>query len=285
MKTITFHSYKGGTGKTSIAVNFAWYLAVNGHNTCLIDFDLRAPSLHSYFPLSRNEQVNYFTDYLLDLSPIEDIFRSIPVTSDNPSLFWISRASFEFIRQESEQRQKLIQKDTSILPKLFKTIKYLENLGFNYLIIDNMPGVSYRALDALIASSHIVNITRPSISDVTGLKELAVNIYSRLSEDARVGLIINQREEQDDRVQAFTKESKELMEDLKLQARIHDELQKAMVRLNNLFEFHIIAHIPRIPFLVERIYVPDKLDLVMKDHRLQPFIEALHKLKKWVKEG
>lgn len=46
---ITLHSYKGGTGKTLLSVNLAMNFADKGKRVCLLDLDLRAPSLSSTF--------------------------------------------------------------------------------------------------------------------------------------------------------------------------------------------------------------------------------------------
>ena len=48
-KTIALHSYKGGTGKTTLISNLAAYYAMSGLKVCLLDFDLYAPSLSMYF--------------------------------------------------------------------------------------------------------------------------------------------------------------------------------------------------------------------------------------------
>ncbi len=285
MKTVTFHSFKGGTGKTSIAVNFAWYLSVSGYNTALIDFDLRAPSLYSYFPLESNAPITYFTDYILTSCQLKDIFYPIPIKKSVNSRFWVSYASFDFLKQESEQRRRLIQKDAMVLPKLFQIAKYLEQQDFDYLIIDNMPGVSYRALDALIVASHVACITRPSMSEVMGLEQLATNIYSRLSEDAQIGLVINQKEERNELQGKEVSHFLDLNKDLQRHEEIYTELQKVLERINATFEFQLIAHIPRIPFLVERIYVPNQIDDAMQDSRIRPFMEALELLKRWTEEG
>ena len=50
MKTIIFHSYKGGTGKTTLALNTAYNLARRGYKTIAIDADLNAPTFDSIFP-------------------------------------------------------------------------------------------------------------------------------------------------------------------------------------------------------------------------------------------
>lgn len=46
MKTITFYSYKGGTGRSLAAANMAMALYRIGVSVCLLDFDLHAPGLH-----------------------------------------------------------------------------------------------------------------------------------------------------------------------------------------------------------------------------------------------
>src|SRR5919201_2375890 len=78
---IAFHSYKGGTGKTTIAANLAALLAKRGYRVFLLDLDVYAPSLHSYFDRNPKKWINDFLngtaevgDIILDLtSAIEDI--------------------------------------------------------------------------------------------------------------------------------------------------------------------------------------------------------------------
>jgi len=46
--TIAVHSYKGGSGKTSFAINLASAYASVGKSVCLLDVDLKAPSSFNY---------------------------------------------------------------------------------------------------------------------------------------------------------------------------------------------------------------------------------------------
>lgn len=50
METITFYSYKGGTGRTLAVANVAIYLSRFNLNVCIMDFDLGGPGLHYKFP-------------------------------------------------------------------------------------------------------------------------------------------------------------------------------------------------------------------------------------------
>ena len=69
-KTIAFHSYKGGTGKTTLITNLAALYAKHGFNVCLLDLDIYAPSLVSYF---RKTPSCYVNDLLNGEATISDI--------------------------------------------------------------------------------------------------------------------------------------------------------------------------------------------------------------------
>ncbi len=52
MKTITFYSYKGGTGRSLALANAAQYLALSGFKVVALDLDLEAPGLHYKFSVN-----------------------------------------------------------------------------------------------------------------------------------------------------------------------------------------------------------------------------------------
>jgi septum site-determining protein MinD len=47
--TVALHSSKGGTGKTCISVNLATLLTLEGYSVCLLDMDMKAPCLCTFF--------------------------------------------------------------------------------------------------------------------------------------------------------------------------------------------------------------------------------------------
>ena len=69
-KALAFHSYRGGTGKTTLAANLAATFANMGLNVCLLDFDLYAPSLSSYF---QKIPELYLNDLLAGRASLSDI--------------------------------------------------------------------------------------------------------------------------------------------------------------------------------------------------------------------
>ena len=46
MRTIAFYSYKGGTGRSLLLLNTAFFLAEAGQHVVMLDLDLEAPGLH-----------------------------------------------------------------------------------------------------------------------------------------------------------------------------------------------------------------------------------------------
>ena len=69
-KTLAFHSYKGGTGKTTLVSNLAAFYAQKGMKVCLLDFDLYAPSLSTYF--RKNPEV-FINNLLAGEADISDV--------------------------------------------------------------------------------------------------------------------------------------------------------------------------------------------------------------------
>lgn len=56
MQTVSFYSYKGGTGRTLVVANVARHLARFGQRVVALDFDLEAPGLHYKFNLDRPDE-------------------------------------------------------------------------------------------------------------------------------------------------------------------------------------------------------------------------------------
>ncbi len=54
-RSIAVHSYKGGTGKTTLVANIAVALALKGRRVGIMDMDLEGPGLHVFFDVDPSQ--------------------------------------------------------------------------------------------------------------------------------------------------------------------------------------------------------------------------------------
>jgi capsular exopolysaccharide synthesis family protein len=71
-KVTLFTSALPGEGKTSTSANFALAAAGQKRRTLLIDLDLRKPSVHRAFGMSRNQEPGGITECLAGIVPVEE---------------------------------------------------------------------------------------------------------------------------------------------------------------------------------------------------------------------
>ncbi|MFX0016346.1 MAG: ParA family protein [Promethearchaeota archaeon] len=259
METIAFHSYRGGVGKTLLSVNTAVKLATLEKKVCLVDFDLRAPSLQSYLPskyLIEEPGKKTLTEFLVGNVEPKDVVFSTNIPNFNCVFSGIE------ILQQSKVRSKLTQHgEGRILAKLFEFIRYCNSQNYEFLIIDCMPGVTFRSLDALIVSDKIMIVTRPVRSEVEGLNLLVSECYSKL-EGVEFFAIMNQIEHREDiAFEPNHMDVKVAEENVQL---IWDTLRNNSKSLT----IRPIYSFRRIPFVTERIYV-----LRENDHSFSQDIE------------
>jgi cellulose biosynthesis protein BcsQ len=183
-KCIAFHSYKGGTGKTTIASNCAALLAKRGFKVALLDLDVYAPSLLAYF---QKEPAKWLNDYLLGEAEVGEIMT--PVTdsiqehgsSEIKGKLWIG-----FCNVKKEEVYK-IEAGTSDSTKsqLRRFILLRENLirdyDVDYIIIDTSPGIRYWSINALAVADTLFLTLKMGDIDVVGTKRLASEIYGSLT--------------------------------------------------------------------------------------------------------
>ncbi|MDQ6667616.1 MAG: AAA family ATPase [Thermoproteota archaeon] len=196
-KCIAFHSYKGGTGKTTLAANFAALLARKGYRAFLLDLDVYAPSLQSYFNTDPKKWINDFLydnaelkEVVLDFTPVIDrIGGSITSNSAETKAnakggqLWVA-----FCNAKKEEIYKLEggspatgKQDTSKIHLLRRFILLRELLiseyHADYVIIDTSPGIRYWSINALAVADTLLLTLKMGDLDIAGTRKLAEEIY------------------------------------------------------------------------------------------------------------
>ncbi len=186
MKSITFHSYKGGTGKTTLAANIAVILAQAGHNVALLDMDFTAPSLHTLFGISDNKA--YLNDYVDNKAKPSDILINVAPTLHLKSklLISFSNPNVGVIREQLSKDRKWQMK---ALSQLLILKKELETRNIDYLILDSSPGIHYGSVNAIVISDFTILVSKVDNFDFDGIVKIIDDLYNTL--DKKTYILFN----------------------------------------------------------------------------------------------
>ena len=193
-KCIAFHSYKGGTGKTTVAANLAVLLARKGYHVCLIELDVYAPSLHAYF---EKEPTKWLNDFLWSSAEADEVVMDltstiIANTSDNNSPVK-GKLYVVFCNPKKEEIYKLEGGKIQLLRRfVLLREQIISNYDADYIIIDTSPGIRYWSINALALADTLFLTLKMDSLDIDGTKKMASDIYSSFRNfGAKSYLVIN----------------------------------------------------------------------------------------------
>jgi MinD-like ATPase involved in chromosome partitioning or flagellar assembly len=154
---IALHSYKGGTGKTLLSVNLATLFAKMGKKVCLLDLDLRAPSINSIF---KNEAKHWVNEYLSKACKIENVLSDCTSKDMKGKLIvGLANPSTDAIREMESKDRKW---EMEALGRLFALKTSLLNaMHFDYVFFDTSPGLQYSAINAIVSADIVLVVMSP----------------------------------------------------------------------------------------------------------------------------
>ena len=148
-KIIVVTSGKGGVGKTTSSASFATGLALRGHKTAVIDFDVGLRNLDLIMGCERR--------VVYDLINVINNEASL-----NQALIKDKHCENLFILPASQTRDKDALSEQGVEAVLHEMI----NMGFEYIICDSPAGIEHGALMALTFADEAVVVTNPEVSSV-----------------------------------------------------------------------------------------------------------------------
>ncbi|MFA5090258.1 MAG: AAA family ATPase [Candidatus Omnitrophota bacterium] len=159
-KVLTICNQKGGTGKTTTAINLAVYLALAGKKTLIIDLD---PQANATSGLGANKHDIKKSTYhvLLEELNIREIFQSTPI-----DLLWLAPSNLDLTGAEIEL--------VSALGREYRLKKALdkERENFDFVIIDSPPSLGLLTINALCAADSVLVPVQCEYYALEGLTQL-----------------------------------------------------------------------------------------------------------------
>lgn len=197
MKTIAFHSYKGGVGCSMALANFAKALMKVGKRVTVLDMDFEAPGIHMKLGLPLNIVKRGFVDYLVDKSrlsrsrysdgdsldirqyaqPLDEQDRSflIPAGDFTRNLYWGLIASETFNRffyldesqlDDPEAGKWLVERNFAWFREDKRLIK--EAFRPDYLLIDCRTATERASVPLLLFADTVVTLFAPNSEGMYG---------------------------------------------------------------------------------------------------------------------
>ncbi|GAB3468901.1 septum site-determining protein MinD [Massilia terrae] len=148
-RIIVVTSGKGGVGKTTSSASFATGLAMRGHKTVVIDFDVGLRNLDLIMGCERR--------VVYDLINVVNGEATL-----NQALIKDKHCENLFILPASQTRDKDALSEAGVE----RVLNELVQMGFEYIICDSPAGIEHGALMALTFADEAIVVTNPEVSSV-----------------------------------------------------------------------------------------------------------------------
>jgi MinD-like ATPase involved in chromosome partitioning or flagellar assembly len=170
-KIVSVHSFRGGTGKSSITANVAVTIARQGRRVGIIDTDIASPGIHVLFGLDEDKTDKVLNDYLWGNCAIEeaayDVGANLRVGESKVTLMGGSIYLIPSSIKAGEIAKVLKEGyDVELLNDGFRGIT--KKLNLDYLFIDTHPGLNEETLLSIAISDVLFIILRPDEQDYQG---------------------------------------------------------------------------------------------------------------------
>lgn len=162
--TIVVHSYRGGTGKSSVLANLALLLAGEGRRVGVIDTDIQSPTLDLLFRLGPGPSL---ADYLLGRCEIEAAAQEVPVgrPGGGRSLYVVpARTGTAALRELMTTGY-----DVGLLPEGFDRLALHHAL--DVLLLDTHAGLNNESVTAMASADVLLIMARADRIDLLGVEE------------------------------------------------------------------------------------------------------------------
>ncbi len=168
-KTVAIHSFKGGTGKSTLSANLAIALALKRKKVAVMDMDLEGPGLHVILGLDPYELPFTLNDVLTKgVEPEQAAIRMNDRLHLAKGELYFSPASVKVEEILTSLRSGFeVDSFSNAIKKL------TEKFGLDYLVVDTHPGLEDDTLLAMSVCDYLLLVTRLDQQDMFGTGVMA----------------------------------------------------------------------------------------------------------------
>jgi len=191
-QVVSFHSFKGGVGRSLLLANLAVSLAELNLNVMCVDFNLPSGGLHNFFGLASEDLHNTVLDLFHPLSP-EDVT-------------WVAVDLTNTLEVELKAGKLWLLPTVAEPAKLSYTYEFAQDLGAkfqmilneiesvfrpDFVLVDCPAGFSESASGPILKSDYVICVLKANNQDTEGTRML-LDILSTIGKSPVVILALNQ---------------------------------------------------------------------------------------------
>ncbi len=156
---ISVTNQKGGVGKTTSAINVAYYLAKSGKKTLLLDFDPQGNAT-SGLGVDKQSLSGTMTEVILEEKTLQEVI--LPTEFEN---LYVAPSTPELANGEVKMAG---------MDRKFTRLRNAINNGpkFDYVIIDSPPSLSLLTVNGLVAARYVLLPVQAEFYALEGLGQL-----------------------------------------------------------------------------------------------------------------
>ena len=148
-RVVVITSGKGGVGKTTTTANVATGMALRGHRTVAIDFDVGLRNLDLVMGCERRVVYDFVNVLRNEANLHQALIRD-------------KRVESLYVLPASQTRDK----DALDLEGVGRVIEQLKTMGFDYILCDSPAGIERGAQMAMYFADEAIVVTNPEVSSV-----------------------------------------------------------------------------------------------------------------------
>lgn len=173
---IAISNHKGGTGKTTTAINMASALIKQGFKVLLVDFD---PQANLTYALGVDEIRFDCADWILKKATAEKII----VENSNYSIL---PSSIDLYTKEIDIKKSFDRYGYKLLRELLDELSPL----YEYIILDCPPSFSVYTKNALMASDYLIIPTTFDVLSIQGIRQVLAYVEElKTSSDTKLEIL------------------------------------------------------------------------------------------------
>ena len=184
MEIVLIHSYKGGSGKTTIAVNLANELAVvYNKSVLLIEMDFKMPS---FFVIFKELHPEHY---------LNEFYHDNPVALAEIIVNYTANLDIIFADPNYDPQDPIHSWDKTWHAIRLKRLRdalseFKAKNTYDYVIFDTPPGLHFLIINNIVLANHAVIIVRPNAIAVEGTIKMINDLYFKTKSPSKIHIYI-----------------------------------------------------------------------------------------------